>query len=158
MNEDWLTVERWKSTQLLTPFKESQQQSAVNCLGAQIAFNNVENNPPDFMRCVIPVLIRTLPHSEAFARNHFEPGLSEQTPTIHLFNTKFDSSSVQGLTQIDGRCENHNMQAEADYVAKFSTAFRKEFDELFSDQVNKNIYFHGLRANKAGTVCLHYNL
>lgn len=147
--------ERWARTSLLAPFKEEKQKNAARCLQSQVAFNeklgNVSENS-QFKRLSVPLLVRMLSKSNAFERNNFDisDDLSEAR-NIHVFNTKFAPPIYQ-----EG--QSNFLEQEAVYTADFASQILVEFDELFRDQFNKYIVFHGFETTDSGQILLHYDL
>ena len=146
--------ERWAKTSLLAPFKEEKQRNAARCLQSQVAFNEklekLENS--QFKRLSVPLLVRMLSQSNAFERNNFDisDDLNEANNT-HFFNTKFAPPIYQ-----EG--QSNFLEQEAVYTADFASQILVEFDELFRDQFNKYIVFHGFETTDSGQVLLHYDL
>jgi len=134
---------KWNN--LVASFNEDKKLNAVNCVSAQVEFNKEHNNGAAFKRCSIPIIIRTMSESKAFNCNNFD--LGEEASEVYMFETRFQPPQT----------EPYNLQSEADYVAKFSAALLREFDELFSDQYNKYITFQGLECTESGNMLIHYN-
>lgn len=145
-------LERWKGTQLLNAFSEDKQTNAAHCLAAQVALNEKLENP-SFKRASVPIIVRAFSQSNAFKRNNFDmsDGLHE-AKNVHVFSTKFSSYDRSGRTG------EYNLEEEAKYVADLSNKIMLEFDELFRDQFNKYIVFHGFETTDSGQILLHYDL
>jgi len=142
-------LEKWEQTQLLNAFREDRRPNAAHCLQAQINLNEKleDDKYAAFKRASVPIVVRALSQSRAFTRNQFDmsDGLQEAANT-HVFTTKFNPP------------KSGNLQAEADYLAKLAGDILKEFDELFGDQYNKYITFHGFEVTDHGNLLLHYDM
>jgi len=139
-------LKKWEKTGLLNGFNEQKKNNAAHCMEAQINFNE-ENNDSKFKRISVPLLNRVMRASSSFERNHFDlnDGLNEAQNT-HIFRTKFDLKDKGGLEQ------------DAEYVANLSEELLHELDELFGDQYNKYITFHGFEVTDHGNILLHYDM
>ena len=136
-------VRNWEETNLLEGFED--KISIATCLQAQLKLNEQESEP-QFKRISIPLIIRILSESKAAKRNYFYNYFEEEDkPAVVIFKSKHRSFEPKDLDE------------EAEYTAKLATDIKSEIDSLFSDTMNKDIIFHGLRCLDDGHIAMAYN-
>lgn len=146
--------EKWEKTGLMAGINENKLEEAALMLEAQYLQGQTIDSA-QFKRIGIPLMRRVIGESATFSRNIFK-NLSEaySEPTRHMFNVKYPFT-----TQYDGHGGELSLDYEAGNVAKTAAVLAKEIDEIFKDQINKQIFIEGFRADeKTGCIFVRYAL